>query len=269
MTETPSSRTPVVFVHGLWLHATSWGPWAERFAAAGYDPLTPGWPGEPDTVPAAKATGDDVAGNGIDEIVAHYAEIIAGLGAPPVIVGHSFGGLIAERLLTETRAAAAVSIDAAPIKGIINLPLSALRVASIALRDPRTYRGSVALTPDEWRYGFTNELDDDESAALYDAWAIPSPGRPLFEAAVANFLPHSSADAHVKDADRGPLLLIAGGMDHTVPASITRTSLKLFGKSSARTDFHEFPDRGHSLTIDHGWAEVADVALAWLREQGV
>jgi pimeloyl-ACP methyl ester carboxylesterase len=260
-------KTPVVFVHGLWLHTSSWEPWLQRFTEAGYEPHNPGWPGDQPTVEEARAHPDSAAGFGIDEVVAHYADYLATLSAPAVVVGHSFGGLIAERLLTESHAAACVSIDAAPIKGVINLPPSALKVASIALKNPKNFHGSVALTPDEFRYGFANALTEDEGAELFEHWTIPSPGRPLFEAAVANFVPHSAAKADTKEAERGPLLLIAGGMDHTVPASITKTALKLFGKSPAVTDFHEFDDRGHSLTIDHGWSEVADVALTWLKAQ--
>ncbi|PFG42065.1 alpha-beta hydrolase superfamily lysophospholipase [Isoptericola jiangsuensis] len=269
MTESSTPRRPVVFVHGLWLHADSWTPWVDRYAEAGYAPTNPGWPGDSPTVEETREHPDRVGGHGIDDVVAHHVEIIAGLAAPPVVVGHSFGGLIAQRLLAEGHAAAAVAIDPAPMRGNILLPPSSLKVASVALRNPAHFSGAVALTPDEFRYGFANELADDEAAALYDQWTIPSPGRPLFEDAAANLLPGSPArvDTH---ADRGPLLLVAGGMDHTVPPSLTRTAAKLYRKHSpAVTDLIELPDRGHSLTIDHGWAEVADATLAWLKEKGL
>jgi len=259
--------SPVVFVHGLWLHADSWGPWADLFREAGYEPFAPGWPGAADTVEEARRQPERAAGKGIDDVVGHYAQIISGLDARPVVVGHSFGGLIAQRLLGQDLAAAAVAIDAAPIKGVIYLPPSALRVAGIALRNPANRNRAVSLTPQQFRYGFGNALPAQESAALYERWAIPSPGRPLFEAAAANLVPRSAAKVDTGNKTRGPLLLIAGGRDHTVPAAITRSTRKLYHKSPAVTDFREFPDRGHSLTIDHGWREIAQEALTWLQQR--
>ncbi|MFZ0045329.1 MAG: alpha/beta hydrolase [Streptosporangiaceae bacterium] len=257
--------TPAVFVHGLWLHASSWEPWLELFQDAGYAPIAPGWPGEPDTVEESRRNPELVADTGIDAVVDHYAGIIRGLGARPVVIGHSFGGLIAQRLLGQDLAAAAVAIDAAPIKGVLNLPLSALKVASIALRKPANRKLAISLTPDQFRYGFGNALPAQESAELYDRWTVPSPARPLFEAALANFVPQSPAKVNTTASKtRGPLLLTAGGKDHTVPAAITTSTRRLYHKSPAITDFLEFPDRGHSLTIDHGWREVAQSALDWL-----
>lgn len=258
----------VVFVHGLWLHATSWDPWVEHFTFAGYTAQAPGWPGDSPTVAEARANPDRAGGFGINDVVRHYADLIAGLDGPVVAVGHSFGGLVVQRLLAAGDAAAAVAIDSAPIRGNILLPPSTLRVASVALRNPGNFRGSVTLTPEEFGYGFGNELTEQECAELYEKWTIPSPGRPLFEDAAANLLPGSPAAIDF-DADRGPLLLIAGGMDHTSPASLTRTAHKLHSRNEdVVTDLVEFPDRGHSLTIDHGWAEVADTALSWIKEQG-
>ncbi|HTS97243.1 MAG TPA: alpha/beta fold hydrolase [Streptosporangiaceae bacterium] len=264
-----SAARPVVFVHGLWLHATSWEPWLEFFRDAGYAPTAPGWPGTADTVEETRREPGRVAGQGIDEVVGHYAEVIRGLDAPPVVIGHSFGGLIAQRLLGQDLAAAAVAIDAAPIKGVLVLPASALRVASIALRKPANRHQAVSLTPEQFRYGFGNALPAQESADLYERWTVPSPGRPLFEAAFANFTPHSPAKVNTANRTRGPLLLIAGGQDHTVPAAITTATRKLYHKSPAVTDFRDFTDRGHSLTIDHGWAEIAQYSLDWLRQRAV
>jgi non-heme chloroperoxidase len=260
----PPSGTPVVFVHGLWLHADSWGPWVDRFREAGYEPTAPGWPGDSSTAEETRANADRVAGHGIDDVVAHYAKVIDGLGAKPIVVGHSFGGLIAQRLLGEGHAAAAVGIDPAPIKGVVFLPFSALRVASIALRNPANRKRAVSLTPEQFRYGFGNALPAAESDELYERWAIPSPGKPLFEAASANLSRRSPARVDTKARERGPLLLTAGGKDHTVPRSITRSTLRLYRKSPAVTELREFPDRGHSLTIDSGWNEVADAVLGWL-----
>ena len=263
---TPASGH-VVFVHGLWLHATSWAPWMELFQAGGYTPVAPGWPGEPDTVDEARSQPDEVAGKGIDDVVEHYAQIIRDLDAPPIVIGHSFGGLIVQRLLGQDLAAAAVAIDPAPIKGVLLLPASALRVASIGLRNPANRNKAVALTPEQFRYGFGNALPAQESADLYDKWAIPSPAKPLFEAATANFSPRSPAKVNTTNKTRGPLLLIAGGHDHTVPAAIVRSTRKLYHKSPAVTDLQEFNDRGHSLTIDHGWREIADDVLSWLAQR--
>ena len=260
---------PAVFVHGLWLHASSWGPWLELFQEAGYAPIAPGWPGDPDTVEESRRDPGQVAGQGIDDVVSHYARIIRELAAPPVVIGHSFGGLIAQRLLGQDLAAAAVAIDAAPIKGVLNLPLSALKVASIALRRPANRNLAISLTAEQFRYGFGNVLPEQESAELYDRWTVPSPGKPLFEAALANFTPRSPAKVNTASKTRGPLLLTAGGNDHTVPAAITTSTRKLYHKSPAITDFIEFPDRGHSLTIDHGWREIAQAALDWLRQRAV
>jgi pimeloyl-ACP methyl ester carboxylesterase len=255
--------THVVFVHGLWIHASAWAPWEERFRAAGYETHSPGWPGEPATVEQAKARPELVAGKGINDVVAHYAEFIATLPEKPILVGHSFGGLIVQKLLGTGLGAAAVSIDAAPIKGVLNLPISALRVASVALRNPLNRSKSVTLTQKEFRFGFGNALSQTESDQLFES-TIPSPGKPLFEAAAANFLPHSPAKVDVKNSSRGPLLLIAGGNDHTAPLSIQRAISKLYSNSSAVTELKEFPDRGHSLTIDSGWGEIADYAITWL-----
>jgi non-heme chloroperoxidase len=262
-----AAGTPVVFVHGLWLHADSWGPWVELFRAEGYAPVAPGWPGDSGTVDETRKQPDQVAGKGIDDVVEHYAGIVRGLDARPILVGHSFGGLIVQRLLAQDLAAAAVAIDAAPIKGVFYLPPSALRVASIALRNPANRNRAVSLTPEQFRYGFGNTLPAEESAELYERWTIPSPGKPLFEAALANFLPGSPAKVDTRNGTRGPLLLIAGGQDHTVPATVTRSTRKLYHKSPAITDYREFPDRGHSLALDSGWREVADSALTWLKQR--
>jgi non-heme chloroperoxidase len=261
------AATPVVFIHGLWLHATSWEAWQDTFREAGYEPVAPGWPGEPDTVAEARDKPAAVAGKGLDDIVGRYAAVIEALPDKPVLVGHSFGGLIVQRLLGQGLGAAGVAIDAAPIKGVLYLPPSALRVAGIALRNPLNRNGTTTLTKSQFRYGFGNALTEDESNELYEKYAVPSPAKPLFEAAAANLLLKSPAKVDTARADRGPLLLIAGGKDHAVPAAVTRATRKLYGKSTAITDYREFPDRGHSLAIDRGWAEVAGASLDWLRQQ--
>jgi non-heme chloroperoxidase len=261
--------TPVVFIHGLWLHATSWQPWIDLFRAAGYDPIAPEWPGGPATVAEARANPNAVAGYGITAVADHYAQIISGLDQPPVVIGHSFGGLLTQNLLGRGVAAAGVAIDPAPIKGVLALPISALRVASIALRNPTNSSKAVSLTKDQFRYGFGNALSVEESAELYEKWATPSPGKPLFEAGLANFSPNSPAKINTANTTRGPLLLTSGDHDHTVPPAVVKGTLKLYAKSSAVTEFKSFENRGHSLTIDHGWEEVAQTTLDWLKQHSI
>ncbi|HZQ89589.1 MAG TPA: alpha/beta fold hydrolase [Gaiellaceae bacterium] len=264
-----AGRAPVVFVHGLWLHATSWTPWIDVFSEAGYAATALGWPGDGETVAETRADAERVAGHGLAEVVAHHANEIGELGRKPIVVGHSFGGLIAQLLLSEGSASAAVAIDPAPAKGVLFLPPSALRVASIALRNPANRNRAVSLTKKQFRYGFANAVSQQESDELWERWTIPSPGRPLFEAALANVAPRSPAAVDRTTAARGPLLITAGGKDHTVPAAVSRQTQKLYRNSSAVTELRTFADRGHSLTIDSGWREVADSVIGWLRERGL
>ncbi|HEX9377770.1 MAG TPA: alpha/beta hydrolase [Actinomycetota bacterium] len=261
--------SPVVFVHGLWLHADSWGAWVDLFRESGYAPVAPGWPGDGSTVEETRSRPEQVAGHGIDDVVARYAEVIGALEARPIVIGHSFGGLVVQRLLAQDLAAAAVAIDPAPIKGILRLPPSALRVASIALKNPANRKRAVSLSPEQFRYGFGNAVSEQESAELYERWTIPSPGRPLFEAAFAAFSRRSPAKVDTAKAARGPLLVTAGGRDHTVPPAISKSTVKRYRRSPAVTDYREFPDRGHSLTIDGGWRDVADAVLTWLKERSL
>ncbi|WP_029135696.1 alpha/beta hydrolase [Nakamurella lactea] len=262
-------QRPVVFIHGLWLHATSWTPWMEYFQQHGYQPIAPGWPGDPDTVEQARQHPELIADHGIEDVTEHYAKIVAELEVPPILIGHSFGGMIAEKLLGENHGAAAIGIDAAQIKGVLPLPLSSLRATLPVFKNPANKHRAVSLTADEFRYSFGNALSEDESQALFDKWTIPAPGRPLFEAAAANFSLHSPAKVQTDNADRGPLLLVMASEDHTVPESITKSTFKQYRHSSAVTELLEFAGRGHSLTIDAGWRDVADGCLGWLTEQGL
>jgi pimeloyl-ACP methyl ester carboxylesterase len=262
------NRTPVVFIHGLWLHANSWAPWVELFDKSGYDAVAPGWPGEPDSVEEARQQPDLVANTSIDDITAHYTKIIGSLEAEPIIVGHSFGGLIAEKIIGQGIGVAAVAIDPAQIKGVLPLPLAQLRSALPALSNPTNLKKSVALTKKQFKFGFGNELSDEESDELFDRWTIPSPARPLFEAATANFSLHSQAKVATDNDTRGPLLLISGLKDHTVPDVTTRSTFKQYRHSAAVTELQQFEGRGHSLTIDNGWNEIADATLQWLKEKG-
>jgi pimeloyl-ACP methyl ester carboxylesterase len=263
------SRKHVIFIHGLWLHAPSWHPWVDKFNAAGYDASAPGWPGDGDTVEATRANPDAVADHGVDEVTEGYRTVIRSLDTKPIVIGHSFGGMIAEKLLGEDLAAAAIGIDAAQIKGVLPLPLSALRVTFPVFRNPTNEHKAVSLTEDQFHYAFGNGIPQEESNELYARWTIPSPGKPLFQASVANFSPPSELKVDTHNDTRGPLLLIAGGKDHTVPDAITRSTFKQYRKSEATTEIVEFDDRGHSLTMDHGWQEIADACLAWLKKQGL
>jgi pimeloyl-ACP methyl ester carboxylesterase len=258
--------TPVLFIHGLWLHATSWEPWLARFREEGYEPLAPGWPGDGETVEASRSNPDAIGDHGIDDVVTHFAGIIEGLSEPPILVGHSFGGMVAQKLLGQDRARAAIAIDAAQIKGVLPVPLSALRATLPVFKNPANKHRAVSLTADQFRFAFGNAVSEEESDQLFERWTIPAPGRPLFEAASANFNPHSPAKVDTGNQGRGPLLLIASGKDHTVPESVTRATLKQYRHSEAVTDLTTFPDRGHSLIIDSGWAEVAETCLGWLKE---
>lgn len=264
-----STRIPVVFVHGLWLHASSWAPWVEAFEDAGYAPLAPGWPGEHASVDAARLDPQRVANRGIDDIVEHFRAVIAPLASPPILVGHSFGGLIVEKMLGQGVGRAAIAIDPAQIKGVLPLPLAQLRAALPALANPLNRARAVSLTRDEFRFGFGNALTHEESDALYERWNIPSPAKPLFEAALANLAPHAASAVDTGNDSRGPLLLISGTADHTVPDVVTRATFHQYRHSQAVTELRQFEGRGHSLTIDHAWRDVADACLQWLKDQGL
>ena len=264
-----SNSRPVVFIHGLWLHATSWNRWIELFRSAGYEPVAPGWPAEPDTVAGARANPEIVANRSIDDLMTHFRAIIGSLAAPPIIIGHSFGGLLTEKLMGEGLGAAGVAIDPAQIKGVLPLPLAQLKAGLPALGNPFNKDKAVSLTKKEFRYGFGNALSEEESDDLFEKWTIPSPVHGLFEVALANFSLHAASKVDTKNDARGPLLLISGTADHTAPDVTTQAAFKLYRDSTAVTELKQFEGRGHSLTVDSGWKDVADAILQWLRAQGL
>jgi non-heme chloroperoxidase len=264
-----STSTPVVFIHGLWIHSDSWQNWLSLFQQAGYRPIAPGWPGDSETVGATRQNSAAVGNHGIDDITASYERVINGLDTKPVVIGHSFGGLIAQKLLASGHAAAAVGIDPGQIKGVKPVPLAQIRSGLPVLSRPGNKKKAVSLTEKQFRYAFGNAIPQAESDELFVRWTIPGPGKPLFEASGANFSKNSPAAVDTKKNDRGPLLIIGGGQDHTVPEVVAKAAYKLYAGSSAVTDYQSFPDRGHSLVIDRGWRDIAEFTLAWLEGQGL
>jgi pimeloyl-ACP methyl ester carboxylesterase len=261
-----TGRISVVFVHGLWLLPSSWDRWAEVFDEAGYAALAPGWPDDPETVAEANANPDAFANKTVGDVADHFAEVIGKLDRKPVVIGHSFGGLLAQILAGRGLSTATVAIDPAPFRGVLPLPVSALRSASPVLTNPANRHRAVPLTYEQFRYAFANAVDEDEARQLYDAYAVPAPGAPLFQAATANFNPWTEVKVDNKNPDRGPLLIISGEKDHTVPWAIANASFKKQKKNKkAVTEIVEMSGRGHALTIDSGWREVADTALAFVR----
>jgi non-heme chloroperoxidase len=262
-----AESTPVVFVHGLWLLSSSWQPWRDLFEANGYTTLAPGWPDDPATVAEAKADPEVFAHKMIQGVTDHYLAAIAKLTKKPAVIGHSFGGLIAQKIAGEGVAAVTVTIDNAPFKGILPLPISSLKSAAPVLGNPANKGKAIALTLEQFKYGWANNLDDAEAQHLYDTFHVPASGAPLFQAAVANFNPFGGeAQVDSKNPERGPLLVIAGAKDHTVPLAITEATYKLQSKHNPGvTEIEQIPDRGHSLTIDHGWKDVAEVALTFVK----
>ncbi|MDF2573863.1 MAG: Lysophospholipase [Agromyces sp.] len=261
-----SDLTPVVFVHGLWLLSSSWQAWRDLFEDNGYITLAPGWPDDPDTVTEAREHPEAFAKKMVQQVTDHYLEVIAALDRAPVVIGHSFGGLIAQKIAGEGVAAATVSIDNAPFKGVLPLPVSTLKSSAPVLGNPANAGRAVSLTFEQFQYGWANALDDVEARRLYEIFHVPAAGAPLFQAAFANFNPFGGDTAvDSKNPERGPLLIIGGERDHTVPPAITHASYKIQSKNPGTTEEITIPDRGHSLTIDSGWRTVADEALAFVQ----
>jgi non-heme chloroperoxidase len=260
-----SGRTPVVFVHGLWLLPTSWDRWAGMFEDAGYTTLTPGWPDDPDTVEEAKAKPEVFADKSVGQVADHFEDVIARLDKKPAVIGHSFGGLLAQILAGRGLAAVSVAIDPAPFRGVLPLPISSLRAASPALHNPANRHRAVPLTYEQFRYAFANAVSEDEAKELYQAFAVPAPAEPLFQAAAANLNPWTEVKVKTKNPDRGPLLIMDGEKDHTVPWAIANASYKRQRRNDGVTEIVKVPNRGHALTIDSGWREVADIALAFVK----
>jgi non-heme chloroperoxidase len=257
--------TPVVFIHGLWLLPSSWDRWAEVFKGAGYAPITPGWPDDPETVAEANAHPEVFAGKTVGQVADHYADVIGKLDKQPAVIGHSFGGLLAQILAGRGLSNATVAIDGAPFRGVLPLPISALRSSAPVLGNPTNRHKAVPLTYEQFRYAFANAVSEEEAHALYEEFAVPAPGAPLFQAATANLNPWTEAKVDTENPYRGPLLIVSGEKDHTVPPSISDAAYKQQLKNKGVTEFAEIPGRGHSLTIDGGWLEVCNTSLAFVQ----
>lgn len=260
-----TKRLPVVFIHGLWLLPSSWDRWATLFEENGYVALTPGWPDDPETVEEANAHPEAFAGKSIGQVADHFEQIIRGLDTKPVLVGHSFGGLLTQILAGRGLAAASVAIDPAPFRGVLPLPISALKSAFPVLGNPANRNRAVPLTYDQFRFAFANAVEEDEARQLYETYSVPAAGKPLFQAAAANLNPWTEAKVDTKNPDRGPLLIISGELDNTVPWAVANASYKQQQDNPGLTEITELKGRGHALTIDHGWQEVAETALTFLK----
>jgi pimeloyl-ACP methyl ester carboxylesterase len=260
-----SGRPPVLFIHGLWLLPSSWDRWVTLFEDAGYAGLTVSWPDDPETVQEARANPAVFAGKTVGQIADHVADVIATLTAKPAVVGHSFGGLLSQIIAGRGLSAATVAIDPGPFRGVLPLPLSTLRTVAPVLANPANRGRAVSLTLDQFRYGWANALGAEEAQQLYETFHVAGPAAPLFQAASANLNPASELKVDSRNPERGPLLIVSGERDHTVPWAIANASFKKQRRNPGVTEIVEMPNRGHALTIDGGWREVADKALAFVK----
>jgi len=260
-----SGNVPVVFIHGLWVLASSWDNWAGVFEEAGYAAVQPVWPDDPLTVEEARANPEAMAKKSLKQITDHTAEVIAALDKKPAVLGHSTGGLMAQMIADRGISAATVAIDPGPFRGVLPLPFSTLKSAFPILSNPLNRSKAILLTLDQFKYGWANALSDEETREIYDRYHVPAPGQPLMEMANANVNPFTDAKLDPKNPARGPLLIIDGEVDHTVPWAIASASYKKQKANEAVTEIKSIPNRGHSLTIDSGWREVCDTALEFVK----
>lgn len=262
-------KNPIVFIHGLWMHSSAWNPWMQFFEQHGYRSLSPGWPGDGATVQESRTNGVAIANRGISEVADGYAKVISTLASKPIVIGHSFGGLMVQILLGRGLASAGIAIDPAPIKGVWQLPFSAIKASFPVLGNPFNLKKAISLTYKQFHYAFTNAIDEEESKNLYDRFTVPSPARPLFQVAFATLNPRAENKVNTANSTRGPLLITSGDKDHIVPPVLCKAAFDKYKKSTAVTEFKSFSNRGHSLVLDHGWTEIAEYSLKWLNEKGL
>ena len=260
-----SERPPVVFIHGLWLLPSSWDRWAALFEASGFSAIAPGWPDDPPSVSEARAHPEVFARKTIGQVADHMAGVVMSLKKKPAVVGHSFGGMLTQMIAGRGLSAASVAIDPAPFRGVLPLPFSALKAASPVLLNPLNRGRAVTLTFEQFRYGWANALTDVEARALYDTYHVPGAGAPVFQAALANVNPWTQVKVDTLNPNRGPLLVIEGSSDHTVPPSIANASYRRQKRNTGVTEIKWISNRGHSLVIDGGWQEVAQAALDFVK----
>jgi len=260
-----TTLTPVVFIHGLWLLPSSWDNWATVFEESGYIALTPDWPDDPETVEAARAEPEVLANKTLKQVADHTTQIIGDLQKKPALIGHSTGGLLAEILSGQGLASVTVAIDPGVFRGVLPLPLSVLRGVGPFLINPRTRGKALTLTFDQFRYSWANALDEDEAMELYDKFHVAASGVSLVQMGNANLNPWTEAKVDIHNPDRGPLLIIDGEKDHTVPWAIANAAYKRQKQNPGVTEIVQIANRGHSLTIDSGWREVADLTLNFIK----
>jgi non-heme chloroperoxidase len=260
-----SGRTPVVFIHGLWLLPSSWDRWGDLFESAGYSAVKPGWPDDPETVADAKAHPQVFAGKSVGQVADYVSGIVKRLRKKPAVIGHSFGGLLAQIVAGRGLSAVTVAIDPAPFRGVLPLPFSALKSASPVLSNPANRNKAIPLTYEQFRFAFANAVSEDEAKQLYQTYAVPAPGEPLFQAAIANLNPWTEVKVDTTNPDRGPLLILDGEKDNTVPWAIANASYKRQKRNPGITEIKKIAGRGHALTIDSGWQEVAQTALDFVK----
>lgn len=258
---------PVVFIHGLWLLSSSWQNWRSLFEENGFSTIAPGWPDDPASVDEARENPEVFAHKMVKQVTDHYLEAIDALTLTPAVVGHSFGGLIAQKIAGVGASEVTVAIDPAPFQGVLPLPVSSLKSSAPVLANPLNFGKAVSLTLEQFTFGWANNLEADEAKQLWETYHVAASGVPLFQAATANFNPFTETKVDTKNPDRGPLLIVSGEHDNTVPRAMTEAAFRLQEKNPGLTRFIEIPGRGHSLTIDHGWKGVADEVLAFVVEQ--
>jgi len=262
------AKNPIVFIHGLWMHSSTWQPWMQFFTEHGYECFNPDWPGDGATVEQSRANREAIANHSIKQVADSYAKNISALSSKPILIGHSFGGLMVQILLDRGLGAAGIAINPAPIKGVWQLPFSAIKSSLPALLNPFNLTKSVSLTHKQFRYAFTNAIGEEESKQLYERYTVPSPARPLFQVAFSTLNPNAENKVNVDNGTRGPLLITSGEKDHIVPPVLCEATLKRYQKSPAVTELKSFANRGHSIALDHGWHEIAEYSLKWLKEKG-